>query len=54
MIRKTSSLTKAKGLLNKLNTLDANFLVGKVPTEQYKKRRASLNKEFVKLKKSLR
>jgi hypothetical protein len=35
-----------KKMQNKLAELDANFLVGNLPTEQYKKKREGMKKIF--------
>lgn len=47
-------MERAKGLMNRLNKLDAQYLTGypsSIPRTAYVKRRASLRREFERLRK---
>jgi hypothetical protein len=54
MARKLAQLKTAKSLLNKLNTLDANFLLGKIQRKRYLVKRAALRRQFEALKRRIR
>ena len=50
-MRTVSKITKAKRLLNRVNSLDAKYLLGQVPNKEYRNKRAKLRKEFESFKK---
>ena len=56
MAKKTTKtdIKKAKSLSNRLSTLDANYLLGKVPRKTYVKKRSSLKKEFTQFKRKVK